>query len=78
MEYTDIQKSQREHVNLFMEENGKAFYHNISIDIVILGYHERTLKVLLQKPHFSDKWMLTGGFIKRTESVAMEIGRAHV
>lgn len=75
MEYNDIQKSQREHVNLFIEGNGKAFYHNISIDIVIFGYHERTLKVLLQKPHFSDKWMLTGGFIKRTESVEMAAER---
>ena len=36
MEYNDIQKSQREHVNLFIEGNGKAFYHNISIDIVSL------------------------------------------
>lgn len=75
MEQSDIQKAQKEHVNLFVKDNGKAFYHNISVDIVILGYHERTLKVLLQKPHFSDKWMLTGGFIKRTESVEMAAER---
>ena len=64
--------------DLWMDSD-KNFYHNVSVDIVILGYHERTLKVLLQKPGFSeDKWMLPGGYIRRTQTVeeaAVEVVR---
>ena len=72
---SEIQNAQKEHVKLLLKDNGKAFYHNVSVDVVIFGYHERSLKILLQKPHFSDTWMLTGGFIKRTESVNMAAER---
>lgn len=54
--------------NLYNESESK-YYHNVSIDVVILGYHERSLKVLLQKPHFSSEWMLPGGFILRNQTV---------
>lgn len=47
----------------------KYFYRNISVDNVIFGYHERELKVLLQRPQNAEKWMLPGGYIKRTETV---------
>ena len=57
----------------------KYFYRNISIDNVILGYHERELKVLLQRPPDFDKWMLPGGYVRKTETVeeaAIEIVRS--
>lgn len=42
---------------------------NISIDNVIFGYHNKELKVLLQRPPNIQKWMLSGGYIKKTESI---------
>lgn len=45
------------------------YLHNVLVDNVILGYHDRELKVLLQKPFAVDKWTITGGYIKRTESI---------
>lgn len=46
----------------------KYFYRNISIDNVIFGYHERELKVLLQRPGGMEKWTLPGGYILKTET----------
>ena len=49
-------------------EHGDQFYlPNLSIDIVIIGYDDGVLKCLLLK--LQDKWILPGGFIRRTESV---------
>jgi 8-oxo-dGTP diphosphatase len=50
--------------------NGHIEYlSNVSIDNVIFGYHGKELKVLLQRPQGISKWMLPGGYIKRTESI---------
>jgi|WetSurMetagenome_2_1015567.scaffolds.fasta_scaffold00914_7 8-oxo-dGTP diphosphatase len=50
--------------------NGPEHYlRNVSIDNVIFGYHKKELKVLLQRPQGIDKWTLSGGYIKRTESI---------
>jgi 8-oxo-dGTP diphosphatase len=45
------------------------YLHNVSIDNVILGYHKKELKVLLQRPRGLGKWTLCGGYIKRTETI---------
>lgn len=45
------------------------FMPNISVDCVILGFHERYLKVLLYKNKQSDKWMLPWGFVGKEEGV---------
>lgn len=47
----------------------KHYLRNVSIDNVIFGYHKKELKVLLQRPQGIDKWTLSGGYIKRTESI---------
>jgi 8-oxo-dGTP diphosphatase len=47
----------------------KYYYPNISVDSVIFGYHNRELKVLLQRPQNIDKWMLPGGYVRKTETV---------
>ena len=50
--------------------NGHLHYlHNVSVDNVIFGYHEKELKVLLQRPQGMAKWQLPGGYIKRTETI---------
>ena len=45
------------------------FVKNVSIDNVIFGYHNKELKVLLLRPVGLENWTLTGGFVKRTESI---------
>lgn len=45
------------------------FLRNVSIDNVIFGYHEKQLKVLLQRPQGLSKWTVSGGYIKRTETI---------
>ena len=50
-------------------ENDHDYLHNVAVDNVIFGYHDKELKVLLQQPFSVDKWTVTGGYIKRTESI---------
>jgi 8-oxo-dGTP diphosphatase len=49
--------------------NPDDFLRNVSVDNVIFGYHDKELRVLLQLPLTFDKWTLTGGYIKRTETI---------
>lgn len=50
-------------------KNSGQYLRNVSVDNVIFGYHDKALKVLLQQPFVVDKWTVTGGYIKRTESI---------
>lgn len=45
------------------------FLRNVAVDNIIFGYHNRELKVLLQRPAGIDKWTVTGGYIKKTETI---------
>ena len=45
------------------------FHPGVSVECVILCFHENKLKVLLNKFHTLRKWMLPGGFIHKNESV---------
>ena len=47
----------------------KYFFRNVSVINVIFGYHEKLLKVLLQRPIETDKWLLPIGYIKRDETI---------
>ncbi|HEY4325014.1 MAG TPA: NUDIX domain-containing protein [Mucilaginibacter sp.] len=47
----------------------EEYLKNVAVDNIILGYHDRQLKVLLQKPFILDKWTVTGGYIKKTETI---------
>lgn len=49
--------------------NGHLYLQNVSIDNVVFGYHNKELKILLQRPQNNSKWALAGGYIKRTESI---------
>ena len=56
-------------VKTSMFENDQDYLHNVAVDNVIFGYHDKELKVLLQQPFSVDKWTVTGGYIKKTESI---------
>lgn len=49
--------------------NTDLYLRNVAVDNVIFGYHDKELKVLLQLPAVFEKWTVTGGYIKRTESI---------
>jgi len=49
--------------------NPDQWLRNVAVDNVILGYHDKELKVLLQRPFVVDKWTVTGGYIRKTESL---------
>lgn len=53
----------------------ERFLHNVAVDNVIFGYHDRELKVLLQKPFVLDKWTVTGGYIYKTETIEAAAAR---
>ena len=51
----------------FLERGQEYFLPNLSIDLVIIGYRDNTLKSLLLQ--VGDKWLLPGGYIKVEEAV---------
>ncbi len=58
---------QTEQQEFYMD--AEQFLKNVAVDNVILGYHDKELKVLLQKPFIVNKWTITGGHIRKTESI---------
>ena len=49
--------------------NSDLYLRNVAVDNVIFGYSNKELKVLVQQPFTLDKWTVTGGYIKRTETI---------
>ncbi|MCO6475152.1 MAG: NUDIX hydrolase [Phaeodactylibacter sp.] len=45
------------------------FHPGLSVDCVILGFHQNELKALLLKMKKMDKWALPGGFVEKEEDV---------
>ncbi|MFR9164849.1 MAG: NUDIX domain-containing protein [Dysgonomonas sp.] len=41
----------------------------LSVDCVIIGFHNGTLKILLNKFNTNNKWMLPGGFVLKDENI---------
>lgn len=64
-----------ENMNSLLLEGEKNYLQNVSVDNVILGYHDKELKVLLQKPSGIKKWMLPGGHIQKQETVESAAAR---
>ncbi len=52
-----------------MENSGKAYINNLSIDCVIFGFHNNKLKVLLLKLKNNAGYSLPGGFIRIDETI---------
>ncbi|GAB3497159.1 NUDIX domain-containing protein [Spirosoma knui] len=60
------------HTPLIREEidpNGDGFLPGLAIDLVMFGFHEDQLKILLLAYKNTDLFALPGGFIKETENV---------
>lgn len=55
-------------IDTFLEEK-QDYLQNVCIDNVIFGYHDRELKVLLQQPFEKGKWTVSGGYIRKTETI---------
>jgi len=50
-------------------EKAEALLPSVSVDCIIFGFHEGTLRILLNKFHKHNQWMLPGGFVFTDESV---------
>ncbi len=50
-------------------QNPNIFHPGLSIDCVVFGFHEKTLKVLLTNYKGFDFWMLPGSFVLNDENV---------
>ncbi len=48
---------------------------SVSIDLVVFGFHENHLKILLLKTLDKENWTLPGGFIKNDESLDLAANR---
>jgi hypothetical protein len=64
-----------EYVRELLVDGKEIYLQNVAVDNVIFGYHDRELKILLQQPQGIEKWMLPGGYIKKTESVESAAAR---
>jgi 8-oxo-dGTP diphosphatase len=49
--------------------HSSLYLRNVAVDNVIFGYHDKELKILLQRPLIVDKWTVTGGYIRKTETI---------
>ena len=56
-----------------LEQGEGQYLPNLSIDLVIIGYRDETLRCLLLK--IGNKWVLPGGFIGKEESVEDAVQR---
>ncbi|WP_165021023.1 MULTISPECIES: NUDIX hydrolase [unclassified Dysgonomonas] len=53
----------------FLQTGVEDLLPSVSVDCVIFGFHEGTLKILLNKFKFHGTWMLPGGFVYKKEDV---------
>jgi 8-oxo-dGTP diphosphatase len=53
----------------FVIEGSEIYLPALSLDCVILGFHENQLKVLLLKMKNAKQWALPGGFILKNEEI---------
>ena len=57
------------HMSAYLKDAEELYLPGISVDVVILGYTENALRVLLLKLKELDYWALPGGFIYKDEDV---------
>lgn len=53
----------------FLLKGGQIFLRHLSLDCVIFGFHQDSLRVLLLKWKNDGPWCLPGGFIRKEESL---------
>lgn len=57
------------HSENILFEKAESFLPSVSIDCIVFGFHEGSLKILLNKFYTYHQWMLPGGFVFKNESV---------
>jgi ADP-ribose pyrophosphatase YjhB (NUDIX family) len=62
-------RSTKDTLPALLEEGTSLYLPSISVDCVIFGFHDSTLKVLLLKGTHTNKWALPGGFVRQEEDV---------
>ncbi len=67
-------KTQKE-VDEFIENGHTTYLPNVTIDCVIFGYYQRSLKILLAKWKELNGYSLPGGFVGRTEPLSIAANR---
>lgn len=58
-----------------LEKDGGSYHPGFSLDCVIFGFRDNTLKVLLLKMRGEEKWALPGGFLMKDEELEVAAGR---
>jgi ADP-ribose pyrophosphatase YjhB (NUDIX family) len=53
----------------FVEKGHEVYLRHLSIDCVIMGFHDEQLKVLLLKWKENGQWCLPGGFVRKEDSL---------
>jgi len=61
--------TKKELVRSVLSTSAESFLPGVSVDCVIFGFHEGTLKILLNKFSYYIKWMTPGGFVLKDENV---------
>ncbi|MBT1688253.1 NUDIX hydrolase [Dawidia soli] len=56
-------------LNEFVKKGHELYLRHISIDCVIVGFHDEQLKVLLLKWKENGQWCLPGGFVRKDDSL---------
>lgn len=56
-------------LEVLSQQYEKDFLPHISIDCVVFGFHNSSLKALLLKPVNTYEWGLPGGYVKRDEDI---------
>lgn len=64
-----------ENWNLSFRKEINNYLQSVSIDLVIFGFHENQLKILLLKNKDKKSWTLPGGFIYKAESLEVAAKR---
>ncbi len=59
----------------FIQNGGKDYLTDLSIECVIFGYHNQELKILLGKHAHFKGWALPGAYIKKKETLANAAAR---
>jgi ADP-ribose pyrophosphatase YjhB (NUDIX family) len=59
----------REVLNEFFAGGDREFVPQVSVDCVILGFHEGELKVLLVRWPGAEAWSLPGGYVRKNEAL---------
>lgn len=65
----------RAHHHQFFTGGDRAFIPQLSVDCVILGFHEGELRVLLVRWAGAEAWCLPGGYVKKDEPLDLAAER---